>query len=150
MTVDVQDQRPEKLSRALNPIMRVLLRSPVGRLVGRFGLLEFQGRRTGRRYLVPVGLHGAPGDLVVFTPAKWSNNFAGGGPATLHHRGTSCAVRGVLVDNPSTVAERLRRQFEAGTKPRDVGLKVRPGHMITATDVAAVHRSMIRIEATND
>ena len=149
MTVDVQDNRSETLSRVLNPLMRGLLRSPVGRLIGRFGLLEFHGRRTGRRYLVPVGLHGAPGDLVVFTPARWRLNFSGGSPATLHHRGKSHPVRGVLVDDPSTVAERLRRQFEADTKPRDVGLRVRPGHMITATDVAAVNRAIIRIEATN-
>jgi hypothetical protein len=54
----VRDGRPPAmLVRLLNPVARVVLRTPFGRIVKPVALLQFTGRRSGRRYVIPVGLH---------------------------------------------------------------------------------------------
>jgi hypothetical protein len=40
-----------------NAFMRPLLRSGLGRRIDDLALLSFTGRKTGRRYTVPVGYH---------------------------------------------------------------------------------------------
>ncbi len=72
MTTDVaRDARPPLiLVRVMNPIMRVVLRTVLGRLVRPFALLEFTGRRSGRRFLVPVGWHEIDSGHFAFTPAR--------------------------------------------------------------------------------
>jgi hypothetical protein len=53
---DVADARPPlALIKIMNPVLRRLLPTPFGRVVRPFALLEFAGRRNGRRYKVPVG-----------------------------------------------------------------------------------------------
>jgi hypothetical protein len=90
MTAVVRDARPPTaMVAAINPILRALLRTPFARLAKHLALLEFSGRRSGRRYRVPVGWHQADGVPVVFTPAPWRANFQGGAPTTVHHRGRS-------------------------------------------------------------
>src|SRR5437763_480835 len=43
------------LNRTVNPMLRLLLQSPVHRLVsGRFALITYTGRRSGRQYTIPV------------------------------------------------------------------------------------------------
>ena len=98
MTAVVRDAHPPAvLVRVLNPIMRTLLRTPLGRLVRPFALIEFAGRRSGRRYRVPVGWHHADGVTVVFTPAPWRVNFSAGAPATVHYRGRTRPMTGMVV-----------------------------------------------------
>jgi hypothetical protein len=60
--------------RVLNAVMRVLLRSPLHGLRSRkVMLLEFCGRRSGRRYLMPVSYwERTPSDVVCLTSAEWS------------------------------------------------------------------------------
>jgi len=68
MSAVVRDVRPPlAVIRLLNPIMRFVLRTPLGRVVRPFALLEFSGRRSGRRYRVPVGWHEFNGEPVVLT-----------------------------------------------------------------------------------
>ena len=64
----------------VNPVLRVLLRSPAHRLLsGSVLLLEYTGRRTGRRYALPVMYASAGDRLVVMAgqPANktWWRNF---------------------------------------------------------------------------
>ncbi len=60
--------------RVLNAWMRLLLRSPLHRVrSGRLILLEFEGRRTARRYVIPVGYWQPDDDrLVCLSSATWS------------------------------------------------------------------------------
>ncbi len=45
--------------RVTNPVVRLLLRSPVsGPMRRQFMVLRFTGRKTGRRYDIPVVAHG--------------------------------------------------------------------------------------------
>jgi len=144
MTATVSDARPPlAVIRILNPLMRAVLRTPLGRLVRPFALLEFSGRRTGRRYRVPVGWHEIDGLALVFTPAAWRQNFADRTAVSVRYRGFTQQMTGKLVMDPAQVAANLQSLFASGASPRSVGLDVPEGHTITASDVAAVNRAMI-------
>ena len=136
---------PRALVRAMNPVLRVVLRTPLGWLVRPFGLLEFTGRRSGRRYRVPVGVHLVDGIPVVFTPASWRANFAGGRPLTVHLHGSAEEMVGRLETEPGAVAALLQRLFDDGTAPTKVGLRVSPGHRIGPDDVASVDRAAVTL-----
>lgn len=147
MTAIVRDARlPLALIRVLNPIMRFALRTPLGRLVRPFALLEFSGRHSGRRYRVPVGWHESVDGPVVLTPALWRINFAGGLPTTAYYRGRRQEMTGTLVTDPAAVAAALRSMFANGSSPRSMGLDVPAGHTMTPSDVESVERAMIRLQ----
>jgi len=75
---------PVPVMRLVSPLMRRLLRSPLAsRLPPALTLLEFAGRRSGRRFAVPVGVHEVQDGSVVFTEAGWRRNFAGGPEVTV-------------------------------------------------------------------
>jgi hypothetical protein len=85
----------------LNPVLRVLLRSPAHRLLsGSVLLLEYSGRRSGRGYGLPV-MYAAAGDGFVVMAGQpagktWWRNF-GGGPqpvvATVSGKQDPCTAR---------------------------------------------------------
>jgi hypothetical protein len=144
MTSVVRDARPPiALIRVLNPIMRVMLRTPLGWMVRPFALLEFHGRRSGRRLRVPVGWHNVDGNAVVFTPASWRNNFDRELPVIVRYRGRTHRLTGALVTDPEAVAATMR-SLSNGASLRKVGIAMPEGHAITAADVLSVDRAMIR------
>ena len=61
---------PVAMMRVGNPVMRGLLRSPAGGPMRRqFMVLRFFGRKTGRRYDIPVVAHRLDGELYALTDA---------------------------------------------------------------------------------
>jgi hypothetical protein len=81
---------PPTLMRLLNPLVRRVLSSRhLGGRIDQIMLLEFTGRRSGRRIRVPVALHLIDGVPMAFTHRPWRLNFAGGAPVTITHRGQS-------------------------------------------------------------
>lgn len=135
---------PLLLVRLMNPAMRILLRTPLGRWVRPFALIEFNGRRTGRRYCVPVGWHEIDNAYVVFTPAPWRANFRDGIPVTVTFRAQRRELTGTLDDDPEAVATALQTLAHRNGSLRPVGADVPPGHRITTADVAALDRALIR------
>lgn len=127
----------------MNPIVRALLRTPVGRRIGPLALLEYTGRRTGNRRQVVVAWHELDGRKFVVTPAGWRANFADGAHATVRHHGATQPMTATLEADPTAVAHTLTKLFEAGNAPKTVGLAVQPGHVITPEDVVAVHRAVV-------
>ena len=143
-TGPVHDARPpEALVRVMNPVVRALLRSPVGRKIRPLALVEYTGRRTGTRRKVVVAWHELDGRSLVVTPAGWRVNFGGGAPATVRHHGATQPMTATLEADPTAVAHTLTKLFEAGNAPKTVGLAVQPGHVITPEDVVAVHRAVV-------
>ena len=134
---------PLALVRMLNPIMRAVLRSPLGSAVKPFALLEFTGRRSGRRYRVPVGWYDADGRAVVFSPAGWRVNFDGGRDATVRHRGRTHRMTGTLVREPATVAAALQSTVRGGVSAKQIGIAMPSDHTITAADVVHLDRAAI-------
>ncbi|MEU7024543.1 hypothetical protein ABZ990_28415 [Streptomyces sp. NPDC046203] len=93
--------------------MRELLAGPDPGPVGeRVGLLHFTGRRSGRPYTVPAGVHRLDGALVVATGSSWRHNFAGGADGELTWRGTRGRVRFGLVTDPERTARGYLELYE--------------------------------------
>lgn len=146
MTSNVQDTRPPPVVvRSLNVVLRLLLRSPLGRFVDALVLLEFEGRRSGRRYRVPVGSHQTPTGRVVFTPAAWRANFTSGAPVLVHHRGRSARMQGLLVDDAEATARAIDHVLASGASTRFLALKVTPEHHITAAEVDELGWAELRL-----
>jgi hypothetical protein len=147
MTGVVTEARPPAVVvRLLNPINRIVLRSPLGRAIKPVALLEFRGLRTGRRLRVPVLWHPLDGRGYVFSPASWPRNFADGHEAVVTHRGRPRSMRGTLTTDPAVVADAFNELLANGTRTRHTGLKIPNDHHVTATDVINVGRQLIIFE----
>ena len=145
-----RDARPPLvLVRMMNPVLRQVLRTPLGRLVPPFALLEFTARRSGRRLLVPVGWQPISSGNVVFTPAPWRHNFAGGLPVTVHHRGRVQRVVGTLVDDPVAVAAAMNEVLDRRGSLRSIGVDLAAGQRATPADARAVGRALITFSDCN-
>ena len=140
----VRDARPpELLVKAGNPLVRTLLRSPAGRVIGPLAVIEHHGRRTGARRRVVVAWHEHDGRRFALTPAPWRANFAGTAPASVTHRGRTQAMTGTLDTDPESVASVLRACLGAGVPARAFGLAVDADHEMTAADVTHVQRAVV-------
>src|SRR5262249_26504585 len=86
----------------LNPLIGAVLRSPLHRLVSPgLLLLTVTGRRSGRRYSIPVGYQQEGDDLVVMVsearPQRWWRNYQEPAPVELQLRGEPRTGRAELV-----------------------------------------------------
>src|SRR3954465_12056665 len=110
---------PDAVLRLVNPLLRTLVPSPVGRLLpGSVGVLRFTGRRSGRTLRIVAGLHEVDGALVVFTSRPWRLNFRGGRAVEVAQSGRRGRGTAELVEDPEQVADALRHVLAAGTSPR--------------------------------
>ena len=137
---------PPAVLRLVNPVLRTLLLSPLGgRLPPLMAVLVFTGRRSGRRFAVPVGVHELAAGPVVFTEARWRLNFAGGREVSVRRGRQHREGRGVLVEDLEAVAQALAEAVER-VGARDLALRTTPGHEITREDLLALDRRMVRLE----
>ncbi|WP_432534909.1 grhN [Kineococcus arenarius] len=129
MSPTIQDRRPPQwlIDRVANPVVRRLAPTRFGSRLP-VAVLRFTGRRSGRRFEVPVGVHDVAGQRLVFTGAPWRVNFRGGASAELLTGGRVSAVRASLVEDPAEVGGWFRAAFAAGTTPAQLALRIAPGH----------------------
>jgi len=79
---------PDVIFKLINPIMKLILRSPFHRWVSDdLMVITFQGRKSGKTYSTPVGYRQYGDTLVVFTHSPWWKNLRGGQPVTVRLRG---------------------------------------------------------------
>lgn len=120
---------PQAVLRAVNPLLRLALRAPViGASLTEFMVVDFTGRKTGRRFSVPVSAHRLDGDLYVLLSAGWKHNFRDGAPADVRYGGKTTAMTGLLINEAGAVADLAHRvAVAAGAKKaqRLMGLKFR-------------------------
>ena len=99
------------LYRILNRGVGLLLRSPLhGLASGRIMLLTVTGRRSGRRFTVPVSYLPHEGDFLCFTSGEWGswwNNLRGGTPVAAWVRGRRLAGNARAETGGYTVARAL-------------------------------------------
>jgi len=93
-----------RMTRIGNVFMRPLLRSSVGAKIHELALLEFTGRRSGKRYTVPVGFHEIDGDVLILTSSAWRVNLRGGADVELIHDGERRRMRAELIEDADEVA----------------------------------------------
>ena len=135
---------PKALIRVLNPIMRVVLPTRLGRALRPLAILEMTGRRSGAPHRIPVGAHEVEGETVVFTDRPWRENVRGGADVVLSSGGQRRAAYAELIDDPAIVGPALA-PVAARIGPRRLGLAVAGDTTPTADDYAATGKSMIRI-----
>jgi hypothetical protein len=78
-----------KAQNLANRLVRGLLRTPLlcRAVGGRLVTLYVVGRKSGRRYTVPVAYTKADGDLLIGTPFGWGRNLRTGEPLTIRLKG---------------------------------------------------------------
>lgn len=100
---------PDAVLKTINPILRRALPTPLGGLIGDFMLLRFTGRKSGRRFAIPVSAHELDGNLYAVMEARWKYNFRGGADVEVSHRGRTTMMRGVLLTDAGEVSDIVHR-----------------------------------------
>jgi hypothetical protein len=93
-----------RMTRIGNLFVRPLLRSRFGARLHDLALLGYTGRRSGRRYEVPVGYRELDGVALILTTAAWRANLRGGADVEVTHDGERRAMRAELIEDPNDVA----------------------------------------------
>jgi hypothetical protein len=126
---------PPMVLRVVNPIIGFLLRTPLaGPMRDEMMVVHVTGRKSGRRYSIPLSAHRIDGTLYALTSATWKNNFRGGASAEVLHKGKTTTMRGELITDPAAVADLSHRCAETyGPKraQRVMGLKFRDNRIPT-------------------
>jgi len=138
----------------LNPIFDVVLRSRFHCLLSRgLALITVTGRRTGRRYTIPVGYLETSDAVVVLVndaPTKtWWRNYLQPGPIEMRLRGVHRSGRAVVVPPRS---EQFRRTAEESFRrsrviPRLFGVAFDPSGELSVADAGrlAQRAAIVRI-----
>ncbi|KRE25753.1 hypothetical protein ASG82_19370 [Mycobacterium sp. Soil538] len=117
---------PEVMLKTVNVILRRVLRTPLGRPLSEFMVLDFTGRKSGRHFSIPVSAHQHDGDLYAVLEAQWKYNFRDGADAQVSHGGNTTTMRGVLLTDTAAVADvvhRLASGYGAKKAQRMMGMK---------------------------
>ncbi|TWP50401.1 hypothetical protein FKR81_19670 [Lentzea tibetensis] len=120
---------PDALERdAANRRMVALLSQPdPGPVAEHLALLHFTGRRSGREFVLPAGVHPWRERLVVATGSAWRHNFDGGSRGALTWRGEHTAVHFRLISDVDQVApayQELIERYGVQTSERRLGLRL--------------------------
>lgn len=99
-TTAARQRPPDFIYTVINPVFKLLLRSPLhGLLSGRLMLLTFTGRKSGKRYTIPVAYVEQDDRLLVATQSSWSKNLRGSAPVSVRLRGhTLVGLANVIAD----------------------------------------------------
>ena len=130
---------PPALVKTGNPLMRMLLGSPLHGVLGdSFLVLHLTGRKTGRRYNIPVGYVDMEGRLAVVTVARWRVNLRGGADVEVTRHGRLRPVHALLDEDPASVAVSYQAMIDriGPTKAqRQLGIKLPGGRAPTAVEL---------------
>ncbi|MEV7629784.1 hypothetical protein [Actinoplanes sp. NPDC089786] len=133
---------PVAITRMLSPVVLAMLRSPFGGPARRSMMaLRFTGRKSGRRFDIPVSAHHSNGTLLALTAATWRVNFRGGHDVEVTYDGRTTPMRGELVEAIPVVADFYQQQIQKiGIKqaPRQLALKINVPRMPTAEELAEI------------
>jgi hypothetical protein len=145
---------PDRLLRIVNPVMKVLLRTPLaGAARKQLMVLSFTGRKSGNRYSIPVSAHHIDNQLYALAGAAWTRNFRNGAAAEVVHDGKTVTMRGELIDDPAVFADLAHRAAESyGYKraQRFMGLGFRDPRVPTVEEFkeAAEREHLVAVKLT--
>ena len=145
---------PEGVLRAVNPVLKFLLRTPLaGPARKQLMVLNFKGRKSGKPYSIPVTAHHIDNTLYALGGATWTKNFRNGANAEVLHDGKTTAMHGDLVEDPAIVAELSHRVAETyGVKQaqRMMGLGFRDDRIPTVEEFkeAAEREHLVAVKLT--
>jgi hypothetical protein len=144
---------PSTLLRLVNPILSFLLRTPLaGPARKQLMVLNFSGRKTGRRYSIPLSAHIIDNDLYALCSATWKLNFRGGAPAEVVYDGKTTAMHGELIQDSATVSDlylKCVHAYGVQRAQRMMGVKFRDQQTPTLEDfteaVGRLHLAAVRL-----
>jgi hypothetical protein len=98
------------LVRLLNPLVVALLRSPLHSLLsGNTMLVSFTGRRSGKRYTVPISYVREDDTIICFTGSPWWKNLRGGAPVVVRVRGQDLDGSALPIDgDPGAISQGIQ------------------------------------------
>jgi hypothetical protein len=144
---------PAAILRIVNPLLAQVLRTPLaGAARKQMMVVSFNGRKTGRRYSIPLSAHRIDDNLYSLTSAPWKMNFRDGAAAEVLLDGKTTTMRGELIQDRAVVADLARRCAESyGVKraQRTMGLKFRDQRIPTLEEFTEAaerdHMAAIRL-----
>ena len=139
---------PAFVMKAVNPITRALALSRFGRRFASLTVLQFDGRKTQKRYVIPVMAHELDDALVVFTDARWAENLRGGVAIQVRRGGRTVAASARIADTQES-ASALRTVLAKLNNPQRLGLRIDEGHIPTDTELINA-RTVIFISSDDD
>lgn len=120
---------PRWLMKVVNPIVRWRLgRRVKGEMSRKLMILHVTGRKTGRRYRIPVARQTAGGRLCTFTDGAWRHNLRGGAAIEVTLDAATKPAHAELEEDPGTIARVfLDRIEDVGVREaqRTLGIRVR-------------------------
>lgn len=118
---------PDAVLRAVNPMLKLLLRTPLaGGARHQLMVVSFTGRKSGRQYSIPLSAHLLDDVLYALTAAPWKHNFRDGATAQVMHNGKTATMCGELIGDPALVSDiyaRCAESYGAKQAQRMMGLK---------------------------
>lgn len=147
------------LNRIANPLVRLILRSPLhGMLSKSLLLLSYRGQKTGKEYTLPVQ-YAHKDEWVFIVPGNhnrktWWRNLRGGTPVWLtlggkRMKGTAEVLEGNR--DAGTIAEMLQvyfRRFPAAARYHDV--RITPGETYREDELQKAAASMVIVRVRLD
>jgi hypothetical protein len=135
-----------------NAMIVPMLRSRFGARMHDLALLTVTGRRTGRRYAIPVSVNELHGDTIVLTAGTWRKNLRGGADVELTHGGQTRTMHAQLIEEPGAVADAYGAMLDRiGVRHSvRVGLRVAGDEMPThdeLRDAIGGRRAVVRLTA---
>lgn len=111
------------MNNVVNPLTRLLLRSPLHRLLPNVMLVTVTGRKTGRRYTTPVQFARDVDVIYVLTRADrtWWRNAGDGAPVTLQIRGETRTGSAVAFPASAEIAAPALAAFRGSSLERAMG-----------------------------
>ncbi len=127
------------LARVGNAFPNLILRSPLhGLMSGRYAIIEFTGRRSGRRYATPIAYLRDGDRILLSTDSGWQRNLVGGAPVRLQLRGRTLAGQATtMVDHDESKAV-IRRLVDAIPSYARLAGMAREGGRVSDAEIARV------------
>jgi hypothetical protein len=133
--------------RFLNHFPKAILRSPLHPVMSRrFLVISFQGRKTGRRYHLPLAYLRRDGEVIMTTDSGWWRNMQGGRSVQLRLAGRTVSGTAWAVKDEAEVGAAIRDLIASQpSSARLAGVhKSEDGSL--DLDRAARERVLIRVE----
>lgn len=132
------------LGTLMNAVPRLVLASPSHQLMsGRYATLHFIGRKSARRYHVPVAYRGGQDRIVLATDSAWWHNIADGQAFTVTFRGQRHDATATRLDYDESV-EALRELVKVPGYSKAAGIPRTDGEVAEADLVRAANERVVR------
>jgi hypothetical protein len=143
---------PEPMFVVINPLMRMLLRSPIHFFWSKsLMLITFTGRKSGRRYTTPVRYIRVDGIIRCFTSTEnlWWRNLRGGALVSLRIEGKEAPYRALAIDTDRQKIREALKQYLT-LFPQDASyheIRLNPDNSLVAEDLDRASQHAVVVEA---